>query len=409
MWRLATVVSIAAAALAAGGRRPQDGSALGPLSRTAAAARAVALADLGRRLFVDPALSASGRQSCASCHDPSRAFGPPDDAPVQPGGERMERAGHRAVPSLMYLQALPPFSEHFFESEDDGDSSVDNGPTGGLNWDGRVDRVSDHARLPLLSPFEMANGSGAGLAARIAGAPYAGDLSRLFGPSVSTDGEAVLRGIGLALEAYLEDPATFAPYSSRYDAFLAGRGSLSPAEARGREAFEDPARGDCARCHPSEPSPTGLPPLFTDYGLVALGVPRNPAIPANADPSYFDLGLCGPDRTDLAGRADDCGRFMTPTLRNVATRRVFFHNGVVHDLREAVEFYASRDVRPEQWYPRDRSGRIEKFDDLPGADRGNVEMEPPFGGIPDGRPALSAQDVDDIAAFLGTLTDRRAR
>lgn len=72
---------------------------------------------------------------------------------------------------------------------------------------------------------------------------------------------------------------------------------------------------------------SGTPPQFTDYGLVAIGVPRNTAIPANVDPSFFDLGLCGPLRSDLRDRAEYCGRFKTPTLRNTATRRVFFTTG----------------------------------------------------------------------------------
>jgi len=57
---------------------------------------------------------------------------------------------------------------------------------------------------------------------------------------------------------------------------------------------------------------------FTDYGYVALGLPRNPAIPANAEPGYFDLGLCGPLRTDFLGKKQYCGFFRAPTLRNVA-------------------------------------------------------------------------------------------
>jgi cytochrome c peroxidase len=43
--------------------------------------------------------------------------------------------------------------------------------------------------------------------------------------------------------------------------------------------------------------------------------------------------------------------FKTPTLRNVADRRVFFHNGVMHSLEQAIRFYATRDTRPELWYP----------------------------------------------------------
>ena len=45
--------------------------------------RAAALTELGRRMFFDPRLSASGKQACATCHDPAHAFGPPSALPVQ--------------------------------------------------------------------------------------------------------------------------------------------------------------------------------------------------------------------------------------------------------------------------------------------------------------------------------------
>jgi cytochrome c peroxidase len=126
------------------------------LTRPEAYARAAQLEALGRALFADPSLSASGRLACSTCHDPGHAFGPPNALPVQLGGKDMRQPGIRAVPSLKYLQVVPQFTEHYFESDDEGDDSIDNGPTGGLTWDGRVDRGRDQARLPLLSPFEMA-------------------------------------------------------------------------------------------------------------------------------------------------------------------------------------------------------------------------------------------------------------
>ena len=127
------------------------------MSRAEVYGRAEALTELGRRMFIDPSLSASGKMSCASCHSALDAFGPPNALSVQPGGGDMRQFGVRAVPSLRYLQATPQFSEHFFESDDAADDSIDNGPTGGLAWDGRVDRGRDQARIPLLSAFEMAN------------------------------------------------------------------------------------------------------------------------------------------------------------------------------------------------------------------------------------------------------------
>jgi cytochrome c peroxidase len=356
-------------------------------------------------MFFDPSLSASGKMSCGSCHSPLAAFGPPNPLPVQLGGKDMQQSGMRAVLSLKYLQATPPFTEHFFDSDDAGDDSIDNGPTGGLTWDGRVDRGRDQARIPLLSPFEMANESAADFVARLRRAAYFGEFRRIYGDTVLTEPGKAFTAALEAFEVYQQSYAEFYPYSSKYDAYLAGKAELTGRERRGLSLFEDPAKGNCARCHLSAPGKDGTPPQFTDYGLVALGVPRNVAIPADSDPNFFDLGLCGPLRSDLRDRADYCGRFKTPSLRNVATRRVFFHNGIFHTLRQAVEFYVQRDTSPERWYSRDAVGNIRKFDDLPAAYQANVDVEPPFGGRPGDRPALSDDEIDDVIAFMQTLTD----
>ena len=208
-----------------------------------------------------------------------------------------------------------------------------------------------------------------------------------------------------ALEVYQQSCAEFYPYSSKYDAYLAGKAQLTDQERRGLWFFEDPAKGNCARCHLSAPGKDGTPPQFTDYGLVAIGAPRNTAIPANKDPSFFDLGLCGPLRSDLRDRAEYCGRFKTPSLRNVATRRVFFHNGIFHTLRQVMEFYVQRDINPGKWYPHDANGSVRKFDDLPVGYHANVDVELPFGGHPGDRPALSDDEIGDVIAFMRTLTD----
>ena len=375
------------------------------LTRAEAYARAAELEALGRALFADPSLSASGRMACTTCHDPQRAFGPANALAVQLGGKDMRAPGIRAVPSLKYLQAVPQFTAHYYESDEEGDSSIDNGPTGGLTWDGRVDRDRDQARIPLLSPFEMANDGPAAVVAAVRDGRSAGEVRKIFGADVFDDTARAFAGIVEALEVFQQDFREFYPYSSKYDAYLAGRAALTAQEARGLQLFDDPAKGNCGNCHRSQRGKDGTPPQFTDYGLIAIGVPRNPAIAANADLSFFDLGACGPLRTDLAGRGDYCGRFVTPTLRNVALRQTFFHNGLVHTLRQAVEFYVQRDTDPAQWYPRDGAGRLQKFDDLPQPYRGNVNMEPPFGGRPGDPPALSSSDIDDVIAFLNTLTD----
>ncbi len=388
--------------LAVGAGSAQEPAAM---SRAQVYRQVEALTALGRRMFFDPSLSASGKMSCASCHSPLHAFGPPNALPVQSGGEDLRQFGLRAVPSLRYLQATPQFAEHFFDSDNAGDESIDNGPTGGLTWDGRVDRGRDQARIPLLSPFEMANRSPAEFVGKLRRASYALEFRGVFGDGIFDDSDKAFAAALEAFEVFQQRPAEFYPYSSKYDSYLAHKAELSDQERHGLSLFEDPVKGNCARCHPGAPGKEGTPPQFTDYGLVALGVPRNNAIPANSDPSFFDLGLCGPLRSDLRDRVEYCGRFKTPSLRNVATRGVFFHNGIFHTLREVVEFYMQRDTNPEKWYPRDSDGSVHKFDDLPAAYRGNVDIEPPFGGRRGDEPALSDTEIDDLVAFLRTLTD----
>jgi cytochrome c peroxidase len=315
----------------------------------------------------------------------------------------MQRWGIRAVPSLRYLQVIPQFAEHSFDADITGDDSVDNGPTGGLTWDGRVDRGREQARIPLLSAYEMANNSEEQVVAAAENRPYSEELKKLSGDS--EDSGAVFRTILEALEVWQQDSKEFYPYNSKYDAWLAGKAGLSDAESRGLKLFLDSKKGNCARCHIATRGVDGTPPQFTDYGFAALGVPRNSRIPANLNPRWYDLGLCGPERTDLRNKDEYCGLFMTPSLRNVAMRRAFFHNGAIHTLKEAVAFYVQRDTDPEKWYPLSSAGTILKFNDLPPKYRGNVERGAPFGGHPGDMPVLSDHDIDDIVAFLQTLND----
>ena len=348
---------------------------------------AASLSALGRVLFFDASLSASGTISCAGCHDPAHAYAPANALPVQLAGRDGKTQGLRAVPSLRYLQTVPPFGEHSFENE--GDDSIDAGPAGGRTWDGRADSAHEQARLPLLSAFEMANASPNDVVDRLRSGHSAGRFRELWGADIFERPDDAFAAAAMALEVYQEEPAEFQPFSSKYDAVLRGEASLSAAETRGRAAFEDPARGNCAICHPSEPKADGAAPLFSDFGYVAIGVPRNKALRVNADPEFADLGLCGPLREDLHERAEYCGAFRTPSLRNVATRQSFFHNGVVHDLADAVRFYATRDSEPGRWYGRDGHGRPLVFDDLPERYRGNVNRDAPFGRAAGAPAALS--------------------
>ena len=363
------------------------------------------LTTIGRAMFFDKTLSANGRVACASCHDPAFAFGPSNSAAVQPGVNARAR-GFRATPSLRYLHSLPPFSEHHFDNE--GDDSVDLGPTGGHTWDGRASSAHEQARLPLLSPDEMGNANEAAVVRKLERTPYAAQMRAAFGAEVFADSAQAFAAATMALEVFQQSPREFYPYSSRYDAVLRGQAALTPREARGLALFNDPAKGNCASCHLSTPTPDGAFPLFTDFGHIAIGVPRNEGLRANDNPRFFDLGLCGPLRTDFTGKPEAveyCGRFRTPSLRNVALRKVFFHNGAVRSLDEAVRFYATRDTDPRHWYARDSHGRVLRYDDLPRRYHGNINTEAPFGGRPGSPPVLNDSEIGDIVAFLRTLTD----
>ena len=366
------------------------------------------LTALGRKIFFDPSLSASGRQSCASCHDPKFAYGAPNALAVQPGGPALDRFGFRNTPSLTYLHSPVAFTEHFYESEPGG-AGDDEGPTGGRTWDGRVNTGHDQALMPLLDRNEMGNVDHRDLLKRLMKTPYAKQFQQLLSApdeNVFDDLKASVAWVTVALEAFESSPADFHPFTSKYDAYLRDEVDLKPAEKRGLALFNDMKKGNCASCHTSShKNPEGHLPIFTDFGYVALAAPRNDKLPANQNPSFHDLGLCGPLRSDLAAHPEYCGLFRTPSLRNVAKKQSFFHNGSLHSLREVVEFYSTRDIKPEKWYGRDRAGKAIHYNDLPEAYWKNVNADVPFKPMPGGKPRLNAREVDDIVAFLGTLSD----
>lgn len=353
------------------------------------------VAALGQKIFHDPSLSASGRQSCASCHDAASAHAQPNDLAAQLGGPLLDKQGGRQSPTIRYLASNKAF---FF--------AADGTPTGGFFWDGRANSLQDQAGKPFLNPVEMANASKAEVVGRLASAAYAGEFRKVFGDAVLGDVDGAFQRMTLALQQYqLEDPE-FHPYSSKYDAFLLGKATLGAQELRGLALFNNPAKGNCIACHPSGRGADGSLPLFTDFTYDSLGVPRNPALQQNTDPGFYDLGLCAREGGDLAARADLCGLFKVPSLRNVALRHTYFHNSRFKTLKDVLAFYVQRDTNPEKWYPVNADGTVQKFDDLPERYRRNVNVtEVPYNRQRGDAPALSDDEIDDVIAFLKTLTD----
>ena len=346
------------------------------------------------------------------------------------GGPALSLQGARAVPSLTYLERQPDFSIGPDDRENENvnladqaalgqtatrvqktamqtaQSAVNIVPQGGLFWDGRADTLQIQAEFPLLDPREMDGGDMYTVFNKFRHAPYVQSFTDLFGKNILRNPRMLLSEAMFAVARYQIEEPSFHPYTSKYDYWLEGKARLSESEMRGYRLFNDQDKANCAGCHTSQPSRDGLPPLFTDFQYEALGGPRNTALADTKDAKYFDLGVCGPVRTNIADQTQFCGMFKTPTLRNTAVRRVFFHNGVFQTLQQVMDFYNFRDTNPEKVYPLAADGKVQKFNDIPPKYHANVDVsDPPFNRHLGEAPAMTAQDEADIIAFLMTLTD----
>ena len=349
---------------------------------------------LGKRLFFDKNLSEPAGTSCASCHDPAHGFAGNNGSKLGvPLGSRPGHFAARNTPSVMYLKYARRFHLHWEEDAPVVDAY------GGFFWDGRVDELADAPKQPLLNPDEMNNASVSDIARKVSTSDYARDFARELGDF--SDDERVVRGVGEALAAYLTSPA-LAPFSSKYDRYIQHQEDLSAREAHGLALFKDSAKGGCSECHKlNDTIPLPERSLFTDFGFDSVGAPRNRKLAVSADPEHFDLGLCArPNPRFHSDSPEFCGAFRTPSLRNVAVRESFMHNGAFSSLRDVVAFYATRSVTPKRWY------RGPEFDDLPAQYRQFVNVDKaPYNRHAGDKPALSENEIDDIVAFLGTLTD----
>ncbi len=360
---------------------------------------------LGLQLFFDSDLSEPQTVACASCHDPRRAFTGNNNTLIGVAlGSRSDQFGTRDGPTAMYLATAPRFGSI--------ESNGKRVPAGGHFWDGRADTLEEQARQPFFNPVEMNNPDVPALIAKVAKAAYAGAFRQVWGENVFNDSETALDAVAASLAAFMRT-RVFQPFTSKFDHVMRGQAKFTEREQRGLNLFTLPNKGNCAHCHSVDvASRDPQKSLFTDFSFRALGLPRSARIPKNADPAYFDLGLCErvpvknlklpatnakPPITEPAG----CGLFKTPTLRNITITAPYMHNGYFDNLRDAVAFYATRDTDPARWFPAGR-----KFDDLPARYHANVDVDtPPYQRRPQQRPQLTNADIEDIVEFLYTLTD----
>lgn len=224
-----------------------------------------------------------------------------------------------------------------------------------LFWDARANSLEEQAMGPLFDPKEMAN-TPTQLLQDLAGAP---DYPRLFAEAFPEDEQALsIRNLTLALAAF---QSSLISLNSRYDQYALGyHQALSEQEIRGMNVFRSfVAR--CAECH--------TPPLFTNQQIAVIGTPEPAGLP-------LDIGA---EATFDAPKLK--GGFKVPSLRNITKSAPYMHSGRFDRLEDAVRFYTQ--------------GRGHAVPE-------GVQMQIHWHIW---EPNLSEQEIQDIVAFLGALTD----
>src|SRR5580658_10081295 len=309
---------------------------------------------LGQKLFFEPQLSGDGTVACATCHDPARAF--TDGRPLSVGIHG--RIGQRNAPTI--LNAL--YNRHQF-------------------WDGRVRTLEEQAALPIANPAEMGSASLGDAVSRIAGdRDYRTQFVRAFGHGVNA------QDMLSAIAAY---ERTLASFDSPFDHFVAGEANaISNAAKRGWELFNTKAR--CNLCHALTDNHQDVA-LFmdNDFHNIGIGILRHrvgplaqqaerevaqgnlPAIDTVAITS--DMSVLG--RFLVTKEQSDIASFKTPGLRNVLVTGPYFHDGSMQTLWDVMDHYNKGDGIADPWLDKD--------------------MQP---------LALTEPQIDDVVAFLATLT-----
>ncbi|MBI5849703.1 MAG: hypothetical protein HZB39_01475 [Planctomycetes bacterium] len=344
---------------------------------------------LGKALFWDEQLSSSKTVACGTCHLPSgggsdpRTFASPQES-MHPGADGLF-GGPDDVGGSLGLPRIDPAGRYLGSVFGLG---VQVGPRRSMSvvmaaysptlfWDGRapsafVDPVTNQvllpasaalesqALLPFLNEVEMGHvgRTVTDLVDRVTNSVPLAMASNIPGPLAAfVAGRTYPQLFGLAFGTAVVTPARIAMAIATYERELVpdrtpfDLGTLSPIARLGEQVFNGVGR--CNVCH--------APPLFTDHNFVNLGV----------RPIAEDLG-----RSIVTGLPADRGAFRMPSLRNVALRGPFDHNGRLRTLDDVVAFY-------------DRGG------DFPPA---TPAITPLF---------LGAQQKRDLIAFLVELTDPR--
>jgi len=266
-------------------RQDAPAAPLGLPALPAAAADEARAAELGRRLFFDPVLSADRSVSCASCHAPEKGFADSQPFSSGVGGRKTTRN----APTILNRA----YGKSFF-------------------WDGRAPTLEAQVLEPIENPLEMALALDEALA-RLEEEPA---YRTAFGELGAEPGGAPTRAaLARALAAFVraqvlgDSPVDRFRAQGEFDA-------LDDAERAGLWFYE--SRGGCWRCHSG--------PNFSDELFHATGVGSQGGEPE-------------PGRSAVTGAASERGAFKTPTLRGVALTAPYMHDGSLATLEEVVAFY----------------------------------------------------------------------
>lgn len=256
--------------------------------------------ELGKALFFDPRLSGNGTVSCASCHNPALGWSDGLRTGVGINGTVLGRA----TPTIVNVAYNTQFM-----------------------WDGRKKSLEDQALGPMKTPEEMKTDFSAAVNLLGSVDGYVAMFNKAF-PGEPIGEETIAKAIA-AFER------TVVSKDSRFDRWLAGdRKAITAQEYRGYQVFNDPGRGNCAKCHGG--------PNFTDNGYHNIGLKP---VEGKADEGRFKIKPI----------ASMKGAFKTPTLRDIALTAPYFHDGSAATLMEVVEHYdrggddksnLSKDIRP---------------------------------------------------------------
>jgi cytochrome c peroxidase len=237
---------------------------------------------LGRRLFFDSVLSRDRSLSCATCHDPKQSF--------TDGKALAEGVGGRRGPRRSPVIFNRAYGRAFF-------------------WDGRAATLEDQVVQPILNHLEMDLTIPEALERLRADAGIRAAFERAFGRGPD---ETALRQ---ALASYVR---TIFAGDSPFDRYLAGKpDALSPEARKGLELFR--GKAGCVVCH--------LGPNLTDEGFHNTGLAWNGS-------RFVDEG-----RAKVTGDERDRGAFKTPSLRQVAQRPPYMHDGSLKTLAEVIDYY----------------------------------------------------------------------